>query len=145
MDDWQYIYVEDGPPDNATEPDAMFKPSFSMKSQGEMDPSSAFSKKRGVDWEPHLELPPPPKYVPYKDQPTPCDEEDPRVFHMFWTGPFTDKPYLALLSFLYTQNVGLHLDEQEVDSDICRPQFWLWINPGPAASVPNPSRSSAPF
>ena len=58
---------------------------------------------------------------------------------MFWTGPFTDKPYLALLSFLYTQNLGLHLPADQPDPSVCRPQFWLWINPGPAASVPNPN------
>jgi len=55
---------------------------------------------------------------------------------MFWTGPFTDKPYMALLSFLFTQNTGLHL-EAGVDRAVCQPQFWLWINPGPAAAVPN--------
>lgn len=58
---------------------------------------------------------------------------------MFWTGPFTDKPYLALLSFLYTQNTGIHLQQWPDTARVCRPQFWLWINPGPAASVPNPS------
>jgi WD repeat and SOF domain-containing protein 1 len=58
---------------------------------------------------------------------------------MFWTGPFTDKPYLALMSFLYTQNTGIHLKEWPADSRVCRPQFWLWINPGPAASIPNPN------
>lgn len=56
---------------------------------------------------------------------------------MFWAGPFNDKPYVAILSFLFTQNLGLHLDKPE--SKVCRPQFWMWINPGPAASVPNPS------
>ncbi|KAH9947931.1 hypothetical protein B0H21DRAFT_736177 [Amylocystis lapponica] len=139
MDEWQYIYVEDGQLENVTEPDAMFKPSFALKTQGDMDPSAGFSKKRGVDWEPHLQLPPPPKYTPYRDQPAPCDDQNPRLFHMFWTGPFTDKPYLALLSYLYTQNLGLHLDENDLDPNLCRPKFWLWINPGPAASVANPS------
>lgn len=36
------------------------------------------------------------------------------------------------------QNLGLHLKEYPADS-ACRPQFWLWINPGPAASGSNPS------
>lgn len=58
---------------------------------------------------------------------------------MFWTGPFTDKPYLALLSFLFTQNTGIHLTKFPDNSPVCRPQFWMWINPGPAASVPNPT------
>jgi WD repeat and SOF domain-containing protein 1 len=69
---------------------------------------------------------------------TACDPENLRLFHMFWAGPFNEKPYVALLSFLFTQNLGLHLEAgQELDA--CRPQIWLWINPGPAAAVPNPS------
>lgn len=55
---------------------------------------------------------------------------------MFWAGEFTDKPYLALLSFLFTQNTGLHLEKYPSDGP-CRSQFWVWINPGPAVSVPN--------
>jgi len=58
---------------------------------------------------------------------------------MFWTGPFTDKPYLAILSFLFTQNTGIHLSQWPSDAKVCRPQFWLWINPGPAAAMPNPN------
>lgn len=57
---------------------------------------------------------------------------------MFWTGPFTDKPYLAILSFLFTQNTGLHLKPWPENAG-CRPKFWMWINPGPAAAVPNPN------
>ncbi|EMD41993.1 hypothetical protein CERSUDRAFT_90589 [Gelatoporia subvermispora B] len=140
MEDWKYIYTEDGVAENVTDTEGMLKPAFALKTEGDMDPNIGFTKKRGVEWEPHLHLAPPPKYRPYKDlQPGPCDEEHPRLFHMFWAGPFTDKPYLALLSFLYTQNVQLHVDPEEVDPNLCRPQFWLWINPGPAASVPNPS------
>lgn len=71
----------------------------------------------------------------------PCDPKHPRIFHMFWAGPFTDKPYMAVMSFLFTQNLGLHLTDEEWSqkTDVCRPQFWVWINPGPAAAVPNPS------
>jgi hypothetical protein len=29
------------------------------------------------------------------------------LFHIFWAGPFTDKPYSAALSFLYTQHLAL--------------------------------------
>jgi len=54
---------------------------------------------------------------------------------MFWAGEFTDKPYIGLLSFLFTQNLGLH---HGAEDNVCRPQLWLWINPGPAASVHNP-------
>ncbi|KZT05870.1 uncharacterized protein LAESUDRAFT_654694 [Laetiporus sulphureus 93-53] len=140
MDDWKYIYIEDGESENITEPDAMLKPNYaSLKTQGESELNNDFSKKRGVDWEPHLNLSPPPKYRPYKDQPMPCDNENPRIFHLFWAGDFTDKPYLALLSFLFTQNLGLHLDDDHQDPYVCRPKFWVWINPGPAAAIPNPS------
>ncbi|CAL1695281.1 unnamed protein product [Somion occarium] len=135
MDEWKYIYVETGEMDNTTITDPFLRPSFALKTQGEVDPSDEFTKKRGAEWEPHLRLPPPPQYVPHVQSPTACDEENPRLFHMFWTGPFTDKPYLALLSFLFTQNLGLHLDHP--DPNVCRPKFWLWINPGPAASLPN--------
>ncbi|KAG0149254.1 hypothetical protein CROQUDRAFT_653824 [Cronartium quercuum f. sp. fusiforme G11] len=88
-----------------------------------------------------------------------CDSDYPKIFHIFWAGPFTDKPYLALSSFLFTQNLGLHLplapkkstnqlsQEEEAGymkrskflATTCRPQMWVWINPGPAASIPNPN------
>ena len=139
MDDWRYIYVENSAADNGTDPTAFLKPSFVLKAQGEAVSSNELPRKRGAEWEPPLHLSPPPNYVPYKDLPSVCDDENPRVYHMFWTGPFTDKPYLALLSFLFTQNLGLQYDEGKHDPKICRPKFWLWINPGPAASVPNPT------
>ncbi|KAI0687426.1 hypothetical protein BC835DRAFT_404522 [Cytidiella melzeri] len=137
MDNWKYIYVEDSA-ENMTDSSAYVRP-FALKAQNDIDPAQDLPKKRGADWEPHMHLSSPPKYIPYKDQPTVCDDENPRVYHMFWAGPFTDKPYLALMSFLYTQNLGLHLDDGKPDPAVCRPKFWLWINPGPAASVPNPS------
>lgn len=61
------------------------------------------------------------------------------MFHMFWTGPFTNKPYGALLSFLFTQNLGLHSTDAESLSPICRPKIWVWISPGPAARPPKPT------
>lgn len=72
-----------------------------------------------------------------------CDPDYPKVFHIFWAGPFTDKPYLAVSSFLYTQNLGLQYKRGSEDMNdflhsVCRPQLWIWINPGPAASLPNP-------
>ncbi|KAL6310082.1 hypothetical protein BKA93DRAFT_814404 [Sparassis latifolia] len=139
MDEWKYIYVEEIEPENATEANATSKPTFALKTQGDLDASAGFSKKRGVEWEPHLHLPAPPPYRSYKNQPSTCDDDSPRIYHMFWTGPFTDKPYLALLSFLYTQNIQLHQEDDHVDPNVCRPVFWLWINPGPAAAVPNPN------
>lgn len=79
-----------------------------------------------------------------------CDPDYPKIFHIFWAGPFTDKPYLAVQSFLYTQNLGLHLDPnsaqmREFLQTTCRPQLWVWINPGPAASLPNPHARSQMF
>ncbi|PPQ71004.1 hypothetical protein CVT26_014266 [Gymnopilus dilepis] len=143
MDDWKYIYIEQ--PSNSTTHVAR-----SLGAGGEeygittmtddgSDPDSGLTKKRGVEWEkPPIKLPSTVHYRPASLSPSECDPENPRIFHMFWTGPFTDKPYLAILSFLFTQNTGLHLHEYPVDG-VCRPQFWLWINPGPAAAVPNPA------
>jgi WD repeat and SOF domain-containing protein 1 len=92
-----------------------------------------------------------------------CDPNHPRIFHIFWAGPFSDKPYLATLSFLFTQNLGLHVrmpeastsfaedldpessERDEFLSQVCRPQLWIWINPGAAASIPNPSARAEMF
>ncbi|KAI6162101.1 hypothetical protein EDD17DRAFT_1508393 [Pisolithus thermaeus] len=131
MDEWKYIYMEQDR-ENFTEPAQM------SWSTGIQDPNAGLIKKRGVEWESPLELRPTLQHTPYSSLPSPCDPENPRIFHLFWTGPFTDKPYLALLSFLFTQNVGLHLKD-DLEVNVCRPEFWLWINPGPAASVPNPN------
>ncbi|SCZ96127.1 BZ3500_MvSof-1268-A1-R1_Chr8-1g10023 [Microbotryum saponariae] len=65
-----------------------------------------------------------------------CDPEHPRLLHMYWTGPFTDKPYMAVISFLYTQNLGLNIPLGEHPSKThCRPQLWIWINPVSAATL----------
>jgi WD repeat and SOF domain-containing protein 1 len=72
-----------------------------------------------------------------------CDAERPRIFHMYWSGPFTDKPYMTLLSFLYTQPLGLHAAAGAAPA--CAPQFWVWINPGAGGSVPNPGATRAMF
>lgn len=138
MDNWKYIYLEDGAADNVTESDAI-RPNYPHKAHADSDVTTDFQKKRGADWEHSLQLPIPPVYRPFKDQPAPCDEENPRYFHMFWTGPFTDKPYLALLSYLFTQNLQLHLDDAHLDPNVCRPKFILWISPGPAAVPPGPN------
>jgi DDB1- and CUL4-associated factor 13 len=139
MDDWKYIYVEEGDVDNTTQIDTAHRPAFDPITAFDQDQSTDLVKKRGGEWESQIVLPPPRRYRPYATRPTLCDEDYPRIFHMFWTGPFTDKPYLALLSFLFTQNTGMHTHEHSDQAGVCRPQFWLWINPGPAASVPNPS------
>ncbi|KAG9314280.1 hypothetical protein JVU11DRAFT_5068 [Chiua virens] len=141
IDEWKYIYMEQGR-ENFTEPAQISLANViaprPVESAAIQDPNAGLTKKRGVEWEASLPLRSTLQHVPYSSLPTPCDPENPRLFHMFWTGPFTDKPYLALLSFLFTQNHGLHLKE-DLEPDVCRPEFWLWINPGPAASVPNPS------
>ncbi|GAA5943384.1 uncharacterized protein JCM15063_002932 [Sporobolomyces koalae] len=87
-----------------------------------------------------------PHFTPHPSHPTAdpaCDPAHPRLFHIFWAGPFTDKPYSAALSFLFTQHLSLSspigsnptLSE---DPTLCRPQLWIWINPGPASSFPDP-------
>ncbi|KAJ7118604.1 glycosyltransferase family 32 protein [Mycena filopes] len=139
MDDMKYIYIEHLDAGNETVPVEEI-PTITNIARDTTDPDSGLIKKRGVDWEaPPIALPPPRNYRPYASLSNPCDSETPRIFHMFWTGPFTDKPYLALLSFLFTQNTGLHMHDYPAETAACRPKFWLWINPGPAAAVPNPS------
>ncbi|KAL0567885.1 hypothetical protein V5O48_014112 [Marasmius crinis-equi] len=151
MDDWKYIYLEES---NSTESqiaedDPPFTPNpvhRHVEEAGEStDRNTGLVPKRGADWEPHLKLPPTLHHRPNSELPDPCDPDNPRIFHMFWAGAFTDKPYLALLSFLFTQNTGIHLHSWPADSPLCRPQFWLWINPGPAAAVPNPNALSDMF
>lgn len=67
-----------------------------------------------------------------------CDPDYPHLFHIFWAGPFTDKPYAAALSFLYTQRLALSRPvKARAPKDVCRPQLWIWINPGPASSLPD--------
>ncbi|KAI0033396.1 hypothetical protein K488DRAFT_77892 [Vararia minispora EC-137] len=138
MDEWKYIYMEVG--------DVQEKPTSAVAawqqdrpSRGSWNFNYGLPRKSHVENEPHLTLPPPRTYKPYHSLRGTCDPENPRVYHMFWTGPFTDKPYIALMSFLFTQNVRLHLHEDAPDALVCRPQFWMWINPGPAAAVPNPN------
>jgi len=132
--------LEDGQVNKAVDPatsevafDPIIRPSVSV------DPNAGLLKKPRTEWELPLQLPPALEHRPYHTLSSTCDSDNPRLFHMFWTGPFTDKPYLALLSYLFTQNLRLHLHEDDPDATVCRPQFWLWINPGPAAAIPNPN------
>lgn len=92
-------------------------------------------------------IPPAQHYEPHPTHPTAdpaCDPDYPRIFHIFWAGPFTDKPYSAALSFLFTQRLGLEqpLDFPHGETLVCRPQLWIWINPGPASSLPDPNARS---
>ncbi|KAF8585562.1 hypothetical protein K439DRAFT_1632567 [Ramaria rubella] len=139
MDHWKYIYMEEDRRHDRSPPIPVPQPKgpYNVRHQDDPDAGLVFRKNEAI--EPHLRLPPPRTYRPYVESSEPCDPDYPRIFHMFWTGPFTDKPYLALLSFLFTQNLGLHLPPDTPSHNICRPQFWLWINPGPAAAVPNPT------
>lgn len=148
MDEWKYIYVEQGGLQNYTDNDDELTynhwaaEAFPKDRLSEDAPNSGLMRKHGVEWEPALHLSEPVEYRRSElfDGPSgPCDPDHPRVYHMFWTGPFTDKPYLALLSYLFTQNLGLHEPSGHQQTKVCRPQFWLWINPGPAAAVPNPN------
>lgn len=152
MDDWHYIYIEqhdDEPTDKNPLPeisksDTLDDSEITTNGNNALrinDSDSGLRKKAGAEWEKEVRLPGTAPYTPYYtlDTPSRCDPDNQRLFHMFWAGAFTDKPYLALLSFLYTQNTGIHLHDWPEDAKVCRPQFWLWINPGPAASVPNPN------
>ncbi|EIW86819.1 hypothetical protein CONPUDRAFT_134168 [Coniophora puteana RWD-64-598 SS2] len=136
-DEWSYVFHETdtlaAPPPTPSTPTAL--KGSRLFPTGEPISNAGLVKKRGAAWEPLLDLSPP--QVP-KSLSNTCDPENPRIFHMFWAGPFTEKPYASLLSFLFTQRLDLHLNVEESTS-VCRPQVWLWINPGPAASVPNPT------
>jgi WD repeat and SOF domain-containing protein 1 len=135
MDDWKYIYVEQPnstPPPSRPPLDGISERKGIIRSEHEAYLDEGFTKSRHADWEPPLVLPPPDQYRLYSAENS-CGD-DPRLFHMYWTGPFTDKPYLAVLSFLFTQNTGLHLAGEEGFNG-CTPKLWIWINPGPAAAL----------
>ncbi|KAF7292878.1 hypothetical protein MIND_01186800 [Mycena indigotica] len=148
FEDWKYIYLEEAnsttsdvePTDEDPLQTPIYRPAAAKEKVKDRD--SELLRKQGAKWEPALTLPPPltPRPPTSLNESCDSDAENPRLFHMFWTGPFTDKPYLALLSFLFSQNTRLHEPAKTLESTtVCRPQFWLWINPGPAASVPNPT------
>lgn len=116
---------------------------WSLSSEGEREALGSGEEGLEVS-KPKLVLPAPyPARPPATTSSEPCDPNRPRLFHIFWAGPFTDKPYMAILSFLYTQNLGLDLTQsqwsQPTNPPSCRPQFLVWINPGRSGSIPNPS------
>ncbi len=104
-----------------------------------LEPNAGLIFSKQAPLEPPFKFRKPTLPTPYSLLKEACDPDYPRVFHIFWAGPFTDKPYIAILSFLFTQNVDLHRPPGTPPAPgVCRPQLWLWINPGPAASIPNP-------
>ncbi|KAL0581898.1 hypothetical protein V5O48_000127 [Marasmius crinis-equi] len=157
-EDWKYVFVEDAQSLSHTTHTALQPPIQKARQtasryeiiRSERDAANEaddFSRSRRSGWEPS------PIQLPLVQQPflqhgsgrqsgsgVYCDPEQPRLFHMFWTGDFTDKPYLAILSFLYTQNLGLHLspDDKVGLSRICSPKLMLWINPGFVFTMHNP-------
>ncbi|KIO24739.1 hypothetical protein M407DRAFT_212112 [Tulasnella calospora MUT 4182] len=138
-DDWKYIYREAA--SSTREPPARQEPltpkQQKMLKEGNSD---AGLWQRNVLEAPLTNLSKPVPAKPFADLDGVCDPDYPKVFHMFWAGPFNEKPYVAMLSFLFTQNLGLHLDKP--DPTVCRPQFWMWISPGPAAlAKPNAVRA----
>lgn len=59
-----------------------------------------------------------------------CDPDNPKIFHVWWTNDFSDKPYVTALSFLYTQRLFLvNPIGSPPDLTYCRPQLWIWISP----------------
>jgi WD repeat and SOF domain-containing protein 1 len=62
-----------------------------------------------------------------------CAEDREHILHMFWVGPITDKVYLTLLSFLFTQDVQLHRPLSETNP--CSPQIWIWIHPSSDTAI----------
>ncbi|KAG9128359.1 hypothetical protein FRC07_000033 [Ceratobasidium sp. 392] len=137
LDRYNFIYVEDkvnGTIPAHNSPDAL---PTAMHTIDPNDPDAGLVFNRRGALEPPLDLPPPRTRKTSSDA---CDPDHPRIYHMFWAGEFTDKPYMALMSYLFTQNLGLGEERgTPKPAGLCRPEFWMWINPGPAAAVPNPT------
>jgi len=134
LDKLKYIYTEEG-----SSVEDLHRPTNTpmvpaAHPNGRYGSNTGLQKKRGLPWEPPLSLPPSQKLTLNPGLAIPCDSQSPRVFHMYWAGPFDDKPYTSILSFLFTQNLGLQL--QNSSHLACRPQVWVWINPYPAAATP---------
>ncbi len=96
-------------------------------------------RRSELELEPHLHLHPTVTRRLEETEYGRCDTNHPRIFHTFWTGPLTDKGYVSLLSFLYTQNLGLHHANDSIPSDACQPQMWVWMDLNPASPMPPPN------
>ncbi|KAJ3827460.1 hypothetical protein EV361DRAFT_914666 [Lentinula raphanica] len=146
-DEWKYVFVEGENSGGVTSPSSTQPQPQTpdnrrqgvLRGEHDEEGNSAFTKSRHAVLEvPPISLPPTKNpNAPY------CNADEPRIFHMLWSGDFTDKPYLALLSFLYTQNLGLH--DTQPSKDICSPKLWLWINPGFMLTLKNPTLSREKF
>ena len=69
------------------------KPYPSFQAELEAAQNAGLVKKRSTPWK-NFTLPFAPPYKSLKDLPEgTCDGAHPRIFHVLWTGPFTDKPY----------------------------------------------------
>lgn len=132
VDDWKYIYMEEGQRLTIPTP-----PRTPPKTPPGITPGPATSIDESLEPPPHL--PPPRSYWTSSELATACDPDHPRIIHIFWGGPFTSHPHTTILSFLFTQNLGLHLPPNETVS-ICRPQIWVWMQTGPAREAnPKPN------
>ncbi len=143
-DEWKYLFVEDTvtPSIPTRTLRSLFASSIDTRDADRLL-DAKFIKKPNAEWEPSpISLLPTQEHHVYSSINGPCDPNDPRIFHMYWTGPFTDKPYFAIISFLFTQNLGLHEPDYDDERVFCRPQLWLWINPVPAAAQPSPHAHS---
>jgi WD repeat and SOF domain-containing protein 1 len=137
LDQYKFIYVEEKAARVALVA-RHFHPEISVDvpKTDPTSPDAGLVFNRRGEPEPPLVLPPPRTPKTSSDA---CDPDHPRIYHMFWAGEFTDKPYMALMSYIFTQNLGLGEEHGAGPAPgLCRPQFWMWINPGPAASAPNP-------
>ena len=137
--DWRYTYMEDRT--SIRGPSSDWSRAY-IGGRGQEPPLSllpprplagdipGYAKDSGTAKLDKLGHPPPTHNVlELQRHPGACNEEYPRIFHMFWTGEFTDKPYVTLLSYLYTQNLGLDKPRNaRLNANFCRPQFWVWIN-----------------
>ena len=141
-DHWNYIFKEFINPGYEYPNAAGRTPVFRLDKADDVDSGLNFRKDVKLD---RLELsePRPAVFRPTLRQP--CDPNYPRLYHMFWTGPFTDKPYMAILSFLYSQNVALNVPQGKEDRSVCRPEFWMWIKPGSAVAETNPNAYAEMF
>jgi WD repeat and SOF domain-containing protein 1 len=133
IDSWKYIYSEEKRPEDT--PVSWTNPSVSAPL---VAPTDDPARRKGN--EPPIQLATPRPSRPYSTLPEPCDPAHPRIYHMFWAGPFTDKPYMTLISFLFTQSLGLDKPlNSPAPANVCQPQFWVWVNPGPASVLPPPT------